>query len=174
MVTSVGLLSPRASHIRTPSSPQSNKSSSINGLRYTSMSFLCCVGPGISTGIMMNFRFMQSLGGRLYIQRVTGQVLWPLLISPKGFMPSVLKPNLMFLASKSNSGYVLSIFLHYDPSAGCLNIESFLRSSLCHRINLALSLFLRFKCGIIGEYHMTFAGTLFREAPPWHLLDHLF
>src|SRR4026207_2348198 len=83
-------------------------------------------------------------------------------------MPSVLKPNLMFLASKSNLGYVLSIFLHCDPSAGCLNIESFLRSSLCHRINLVLSLFLNryFKCGIIGEYHMTFAGTLFRGGCP--------
>ena len=44
----------------------------------------------------MNFRFMQSHGGRLYVQRVTGQVLWPLLISPKGFMSSVLKPNLCF------------------------------------------------------------------------------
>ena len=157
-----------SSHIRTPSLPQSNKSSSTNGLRYTSMSFPGCFGPGISTGIMMNFHFMQNHGGRLYIQRVTGQVLWPLLISPKGFMSSVLKPNLMFLASKSNSGYVLSIFLHCDPSAECLNIESFLRSSLCHRINLALCLFLnrRFKLGIIGEYHMTLAGTLFQGRSP--------
>ena len=157
-----------SSHIRTPSSPQSNKSSSTNGLRYTSMSFPDYFGPWISTGIMMNFRFKQSHGGRLYRQRVTGQVLWPLLISPKGFMPSVLKSNLMFLASKSNLGYVLSIFLHCDPSAGCLNIESFLRSSLCHHINLALSLFLnrRFKCCIIGEYHMTLAGTLFQGRFP--------
>ena len=89
-----------SSHIRTPSLRQSNKSSWANGLRYISVSFLGCFGTGISTGIMMNFRFMQSHGGRLYRQRVTGQVLWPLL-----------KPNLMFLASKSNSGYVLSIFL---------------------------------------------------------------
>src|SRR6185312_12186271 len=83
-------------------------------------------------------------------------------------MPSVLKPNLMFLASKSNSGYILSIFLHCDPSAGCLNIESCLRSTLCHCINLALSLFLnrRFKHGIIGEYHMTFTKTLFQGGSP--------
>ena len=53
-----------SSHIRTPSSPQRNKSSSTNGLRYTSMSFPGCFGPGISTGIMMNFCFMQSHGGR--------------------------------------------------------------------------------------------------------------
>ena len=157
-----------SSHIRTPSSCHSNKSSSTNGLRYTSMSFLGCFGPGISIGIMINFRFMHSHSGRLYMHRVTGQVLCPLLISPKGFMPSVLKPNLMFLASKAKSVNVLSIFLHYDPSAGCLNIESCLRSSLCHRINLALSLFLnrRFKCGIIGEYHMTLAGTFFRGRSP--------
>src|SRR6185436_7604046 len=64
-----------SSDIRTPSSPQSNKSSSTNGFRYTSISFPGCFGPGISTGIMMNFRFMQSHGERLYIQRVTGQVL---------------------------------------------------------------------------------------------------
>ena len=63
---------------------------------------------------------------------------------------------------------VRSIYFSPLRSAGCLNIESFLRSSLCHRINLALSLFLnrRFKRGIIGEYHMTFAGTLFRGGSP--------
>ena len=158
-----------SSHIRTPSSCHSNNSSSTNGLKYTSMSFPGCFGPGISIGIMMNFHFMHSHGGRLYMHRVTGQVLCPLLISPKGFMPSVLKPNLMFLASKAKSVYVLSNFLHCDPSAGCLNIESCLRSSLCHRINLAFSLFLNkyFKHGIIGEYHMTLAGTLFRGHSPF-------
>ena len=89
-----------SSHIHTHSR-HSNKSSSTNGLKYTSMSFLGCFGPGISTGIMMNFHFMHSHGGRLYMHRVTGQVLCPLLISPKGFMPSVLKLNFMFLASKA-------------------------------------------------------------------------
>src|SRR6185503_3768946 len=107
----------------------SNNSSSTNGLKYTSMSFPGCFGPRISIGIMMNFRFMHSHGGRLYMHRVTGQVLCPLLISPKGFMPSVFKPNLMFLATKLKLVYVLSIFLHCDPSARCLNIESCLRFS---------------------------------------------
>jgi hypothetical protein len=68
------------------------------------MSLPRCFGPGISTDIMMNFCFMQSHGGRLYIHRVTGQVLWLLLISLKPFMPSVLKVNLMFLASSAKSG----------------------------------------------------------------------
>jgi hypothetical protein len=93
-----------SSHIRIPSLCHSNNNSLTNGLRYTSMSLPGCFGPGISTGIMMNFRFMQSHGGRLYIHRVTGQMSWLLLISPKGFMPSVLKANLMFLASNAKSG----------------------------------------------------------------------
>ena len=97
------------------------------------------------------------------MHKVTSQVLWPLLISPKRFMPFVLKPNLMFLASKTKSVYVLSIFLHCDPSVGCLNIESCLHSSLCHRISLAFPLFVNkhLKCAIIGEYYITLAGTLF-------------
>src|SRR5215216_5682795 len=79
-------------------------------------------------------------------------------------MSSALKPNHTFLASPANSSqYFLSIFLHYDPSVGALNFPSFLRSSLCHHINLACSSFLnrRFNRCIIGEYHITLAGTLF-------------
>src|SRR3954465_3867841 len=78
-------------------------------------------------------------------------------------MPSVLRPNHKFLASSVKSEWSLSIFLHCDPSAGCLNFLSFLRSSLCHRCNLACYLFLnrRFNHGIIGAYHITLAGTLF-------------
>src|SRR5664279_2042288 len=83
-------------------------------------------------------------------------------------MPSVLRPNLKFLASSAKTGNSLSIFLHYDPSAGCLNIATFLRSSLCHRNNLACSLFWnkRFNRGIIGAYHITLAGTLFLGRSP--------
>src|SRR4051812_17755279 len=84
-------------------------------------------------------------------------------------MPSVLKPNHMFLGSCPNlSRYFLSIFLHCDPSAGCLKFPSFLRSSLCHRNNITCSLFLnrRFNHGIIGEYHITFVGTLFLQGSP--------
>ena len=87
-----------------------------------------------------------------------------LLCSPKGLMPSALKANHTFLGSFANSSqYFLSIFLHCDPSAGALNFPSFFRFSLCHRINLACSSFLnrRFNRGIIGAYHITFAGTLF-------------
>src|ERR1041385_8626680 len=84
-------------------------------------------------------------------------------------MPSALKPNHMFLGSCPNlSRCILSIFLHCDPSEGCLKFPSFLRSSLCHRNNIACSLFLnrRFNRGIIGAYHITFAGTLFLRGSP--------
>src|SRR3954463_846796 len=83
-------------------------------------------------------------------------------------MPSVLRPNLKLLASSAKSGYFLSIFLHCDPSAGCLNIPYDLRSSLCHRNNLACSLFLNkcFNRGIIEAYHITLEGTLFRVGSP--------
>ena len=122
----------------------------------------------MSTGIIMNFHFMHNQGGRLQIHRVIGHVLCLLLCSPNGLMPSALKPNHTFLASSAKSFHFLSIFLHYDPSAGTLNFPSFLRSSLCHRINLACSLFWnkRFNRGIIGAYHITLAGTLFLGRSP--------
>src|SRR3954468_22181204 len=87
-------------------------------------------------------------------------------------MPSSLKPNHMFLGSFVNLPfsfcYILYIFLLCDPSAGCLKFPSFLRSSLCHRNNLACSLFLnrRFNHGIIGAYHITLAATLFIGRSP--------
>src|SRR3989337_397690 len=83
-------------------------------------------------------------------------------------MPSALKPNHTVLASAANFFHLLSFFLHCNPSAGDLNFPSFLRSSLCHRNNLACSLFLnrRFNRGIIGAYHITLAGTLFLGRSP--------
>src|SRR3989337_3243086 len=83
-------------------------------------------------------------------------------------MPSALKPDHTFLASPAKSPHLLLIFLHCDPSAVALNFPSFLRSCLCHRINLACSLFLNkcFSRGIIGAYHITLAGTLFLGRSP--------
>jgi hypothetical protein len=119
---------------------------------------------------MMYFRFMHSQEGRLNIHTVTGHVLWLLPHSSNGFIPSVLKLNLMFLASLSKSGNSVSMFLHYDPSAGCLSIWSCLRSSLSHRINLACALILNkcFKHGIIGKYHITLAVFFSWQAPRRH------
>src|ERR1043165_3442071 len=84
-------------------------------------------------------------------------------------MPSALTPNHTFLGSPPNSTRsFLSIFLHCGPSAGCLKLMSFLRSSLCHCINLACSSFLnrRFNRGIIGAYHISLAGTHFLGGSP--------
>jgi hypothetical protein len=102
------------------------------------------------------------------MHRVTGQMLWLLLFSPKGFMPSILNANLKFLTSSANFGNSLSIDLHWDPSARCLNILSTLRSSLCHHSNFACSLFVnkRLKRGIIGAYHITLVGILFLGRSP--------
>ena len=50
----------------------------------------------------MYFLFIHSQGGRLYIHRFMCQVLCRLLMLPKGFIPSVLNPNLMFLGSAPN------------------------------------------------------------------------
>jgi hypothetical protein len=127
------------------------------------MSLRGYLGPWMSTDIIMNFHFMHNHGGRLSIHRVTGQVLWLVLWSPKGFIPSVLKANLRFLASSANSKNSLSIALYWDPSVGCLNMLSTLRSSLFHCNSFAWSLFLnrRFRRGIIGAYHITLAGIFF-------------
>src|SRR3954469_3879497 len=102
------------------------------------------------------------------MHRVTGQVLWLELCSPKGLMPSVFRPNLKFLASAAKSLKTLSIFLHCVPSAVCLDCPSDKRSSLCHRNNLACFSFMnrRFNRGIIGAYHITLAGTLFLGFSP--------
>src|SRR3954466_10035402 len=54
-----------SSHTRTPGLAHSSKSSSTNGLRYTSMPLPGCLSPWMSTGIRMNFRFMHNQGGRL-------------------------------------------------------------------------------------------------------------
>src|SRR3989337_1628429 len=64
-----------SSHTCTPFISHNYKSSSTNGLRYTSMSLPGCLGPWMSSGIIMYFRFMHNQGERLYIHRVTGQVL---------------------------------------------------------------------------------------------------
>ena len=54
-----------SSHTRTPFLCHNYKSSLTNGFRYTSMSLLGCFGPWMSTGIIMNFRFMHNQGGML-------------------------------------------------------------------------------------------------------------
>jgi hypothetical protein len=54
-----------SSHTCTPVLFHKSRSSSTNGLKYTSMSLPSCFGIWISTDIIINFRFTHNHGGRL-------------------------------------------------------------------------------------------------------------
>ena len=95
--------------------------------------------------------------------RMTGHVLWELLRSPNGFIPSVLSANLTFLASSPNSfGNLASNRFHCLPSEGCRNLpSSFIRSAdACHDISWASSGFPNSarRRSITGRYHTESAG----------------
>jgi hypothetical protein len=103
---------------------------------------------------------------------MAGHVLCELPISPKGFIPSVHNPNLIFLTSTTKSLCFQSKFLHWIPSVGWWSIASFLRYLVCHCNNSAFALFVnnRRKWGIMEKYHATLAGTLLTfYSPPCHL-----
>src|SRR6266540_3608616 len=79
--------------------------SSSKGLRNISISFPGCLGPWISIDSIRYFRFIHSHEGMLRMDRTTGQVLCELLMSPNGFISSVLNTNLTFLGSSFSIGY---------------------------------------------------------------------
>ena len=64
-----------------------------------SVSMPGCLGPCISTDSKRYFLFWHNHIGRLYIISINGHVLWVLLLSPNGFIPSVLNANRTFLGS---------------------------------------------------------------------------
>ena len=112
-----------SSHTLTPSFHSVMKSST-NGSKYTSISFSGYFGPWISKGIIRYILFIHSHGRMLYIQTVMGQVLCLLLTILKGFIPSVLSANLIFLASSPNSFGNLALKLfHCLPSEGCRSLD---------------------------------------------------
>src|SRR5437016_14547490 len=86
------------------SSSHSFAISSSKGSRNTSISFPGCLGPWISIDRIRYFHFIHSHEGMLRMDRITGQVLCELLISPNGFIPSLLNTNLTFLGSSLNLG----------------------------------------------------------------------
>jgi hypothetical protein len=47
---------------------------------------------------------------------ITGQVLYGFLISPKGFIPSVLRSNLIFLGSLEKSSWLRSKCIVYKDN----------------------------------------------------------
>jgi hypothetical protein len=108
-----------SSHTLTPCS-QSFCMSSSNGSKKISMSMPAYLGPDMRVVNRRYFHLWHNHGGRLYMHIITGQVLCGFFISPKGFIPSVVRPNLIFLGSleKSSSWLRLKCF-HCLPSAGC-------------------------------------------------------
>jgi hypothetical protein len=108
-----------SSHTLTPCS-QSFYMSSINGSKKTSISMLACLGPDMRVINRRYFRLWHNHRGRLYMHIITSQVLCGFLISLKGFIPSVLIPNLIFLGSlEKSSSWLRSKCFHCLPSAGC-------------------------------------------------------
>jgi hypothetical protein len=108
-----------SSHTLTPCS-QSFCISSINGSKKTSISMSACLGPDMRVVNRRYFHLWHNHGGRLYMHIITGQVLFGFLIPPKGFIPSLLKPNLIFLGSlEKSSSWLRSKCFHCLPSTGC-------------------------------------------------------
>jgi hypothetical protein len=106
-------------HTLNPCS-QSFCMSSINGSKNTSISTLACLGLDIRVVNRRYFYLWRNHGERLYMHIITGQVLCGFLISLKGFIPSVLGPNLIFLESLEKSfSWLRSKCFHCLPSAGC-------------------------------------------------------
>jgi hypothetical protein len=147
-----------ASQTRTPSS-HSFYMSSIKGSKNTSISMSSCFGPETRIVNKRYFLLWHNHEGMLYMLRITDQVLCGFVISPKGFIPSVLKANLTFLGSLENSGWLTSKVFHYWASAGWRRFPSFLHPSgvACQIMSLA-SLALEnilFKRSSTGMYHIT-------------------
>jgi hypothetical protein len=108
-----------SSHTLTPCS-QSFYMSSINGSKKTFISIPACLGPDMKVVNRRYFRLWHNHGGRLYMHIITGQVLCEFLIYPKGFIPLVLRPNLLFLGLlEKSSSWLRSKYFHCLSSAGC-------------------------------------------------------
>jgi hypothetical protein len=107
-----------SSHTLTPCS-QSFYMSFINGSKKTSISMPTYLGLDMRVVNRRYFRLWHNHGGRLYMHIITGQVLCGFLISLKGFIPSVLRPNLIFLGSLEKSSWLWSNCFHCLPSVGC-------------------------------------------------------
>ena len=136
--------------------------SCIKGLRNTSISMPSCLGPEIRI-VRRYFLFWHNHVGMLYMVKITGQVLWSLILSLKGFILSVLKPNRTFLRSSLNSLCFSSILCYWLQSARCAILSSSTLRSSSHHVMSASSLGFRkihLKRSVIGRYHITKAGIL--------------
>jgi hypothetical protein len=133
----------------------------MSGSRNTSILMSACFRLWIRIDNIRYFLLWHNHVRMLYIARMTGHLLCRVLFSTNGFIPSVLKANLIFLLSAGNSGYWRSKFFHWVPSVGCQISSSFsLRFSECQCTSSA-SLGLEntcFKQSITGRYDITKVG----------------
>jgi hypothetical protein len=113
--------------------------------------------------------FMHIQGGKLYGTSITGQVLWDVLILPKGLNPSEVKPRRTFLLSDEKFGYKLSNDFHASPLAGCLNMPSFVQPFACHLIWVAVCCDINSLCslGMIGNHRNILTRRLLLDDIGW-------
>jgi hypothetical protein len=127
-----------------------------------------CFGPNMRVLNRRYFRLWHNLGGRLYMHIITGQVLCAFLISPKGFIPLVLRSNLIFLGSLQKCwSWLTSKCFHWLPSAGCQIFPCLIRWTCQSKSWASLALEnICFKWSMIGRYLITRVGT-FLSLDPW-------
>jgi len=107
--------------------------------------------------------FMHIQGGKLYGTNMTGQVLWLVLMFPKGLKPSDASPNLTFCGSDAKSRCSVSNAVQASPSAGCLSTPSFMRPLVCHLMWEAVCCDMYNLCNLEanGNHRNTFIDRLF-------------
>jgi hypothetical protein len=106
---------------------------------------------------------MHIKGGRLYGTNMTGQVLWLVLMFPKGLKPSNAKPSLTFCGSDAKFGCSVSNALQASLSAGCLSTPSFVHPSACHLMWETVCCDMYKLCNLEanGNHRNTFTDRLF-------------
>jgi hypothetical protein len=156
-----------SSHTMTPCS-QSFYMSAINGSKNTSIPTLACLGPDMRVVNRRYFHLWHNHGGRLYMHIITSQVLCGFLIFLKGFIPSVLRPNLIFLGwLEKSSSWIRSKCFQCLPSAGCRIFPPLFCWTCQSKSWASLALEnIRFERSMIGRYHITRART-FLSLDPW-------
>jgi hypothetical protein len=107
--------------------------------------------------------FMHIQRGKLYGTNMTGQVLWLMLMFPKGLKLSDARPSLTFRGSDAKFGCNVSNALQASPSAGCLSTPSFVRPSTCHLMWEPVCCDMYNLCNLEanGNHRNTFTGRLF-------------
>jgi hypothetical protein len=107
--------------------------------------------------------FMHIKERKLYGTNMTGQVLWLVLMFPKGLKPSDTSPSLPFCGFDAKSGCSVLKALQASPSARCLSTPSFVRPSACHLMLEAVCCDMYNLCNLEanGNHRNTFTGHHF-------------